>query len=109
MKLAPVLTLALVLICGCIYAEETSLGNYVRGRYEGKHQHSHSYIDTDTQRPATFVPERRNPVGPGLDLILYEGYGVFEEFGIEGRWDVQNDEVSTYFVSRLNLHRLFNR
>lgn len=101
----------LTFVCGSYIAaaEETSKGNYPlvgsSTHTTAIREHIHQY--ENTWRPAPFVPERRNPVGFGLDLILFEGCGAFEEFSIEGRYDFQNDEVSTYFVSRINLHKFF--
>lgn len=53
-----------------------------------------------------YLPDaRRSPAGVGLDLVVYQGGGIFEEAVIEGKYDFQNDEVSAYIVGKVNLFK----
>lgn len=90
---------------GNVAAEETSVGG--RNSY---HYHTHEYIDidtdtdTDTWRPPAYVPERRNPVGVGVDALVWEdgNYGAEVQY----RYDGQNSEHSTYLVGQVNIFKL---
>lgn len=52
-----------------------------------------------------YIPERRNPIGVGLDLVVYQGSGIFEEAVVEAKHDFGNDETSVYAVGRVNLFK----
>ena len=53
-----------------------------------------------------YLPDaRRNPLGIGLDLVVYESEGIFEAATIESRYDWQNEETSAFIVGRVNLFK----
>ena len=70
--------------------------------------HRHEYIDyyepdTDTH---AYVPERRNPMGVGLDVIVWESKNKNFSLSAEGRHDFQNDEWSAFAVGKVNLFQI---
>lgn len=65
------------------------------------HNHPYEYNDY----------ERNNPLGLGLDLVVYEFEGTVQEFGLDSvevqqRFDFNNTEYSGYIVGKANLWRL---
>ena len=51
--------------------------------------------------------ERENPLGVGVDLVIYEGnHPLLEEVTVEARFDLENEEESVFFVARVNVARL---
>lgn len=55
-------------------------------------------------------PERRNPVGLGADVVLFEGAEgeVLDQVHTEYRWDFQNDEHSVFAVATTKLEDVWN-
>lgn len=54
------------------------------------------------------VPERDNPMGAGLDLIVYENRdSSFQAVTIEGKYDFKNEEASVFAVATVNLWKFF--
>lgn len=53
-----------------------------------------------------YLPDtRRNPIGVGLDLVVYQGGGILEEAVVETKYDFQNEETSAYLVGKVNLFK----
>ena len=50
-----------------------------------------------------YIDQRRNPLGIGLDVVVFESDSILEDVTIESRYDFQNDEMSGYAVARVNL------
>lgn len=103
MKKVLVLCMMAVLLCGVAGAEQTGSSWF----------HSHSYTDKDSyvDRYSEFEPERGNPLGIGLDLVVYEFEGTIQRWGldtveIQQKWDMSNNEYSGYIVGKANLWRL---
>ncbi len=57
--------------------------------------HNHSIYD----------PDRRNPVGVGLDLVVYESDTILEDVVLETKYDWQNNESAVYAVARVNIFK----
>lgn len=51
-----------------------------------------------------YIPTRRDPLGLGLDLTLYEAGPV--EVVAEGKHDFANDETSGYLVTKINVFKV---
>ncbi len=50
-----------------------------------------------------YRPPERNPMGAGIDVVLFESDNpLIEEVTAEGRYDMQNDEMSAYVVVKVN-------
>lgn len=52
-----------------------------------------------------YIDQRRNPLGVGLDLVVYEGAGILENVAIQSKYDFQNDEMSGFLVGRVNVFK----
>ncbi len=73
---------------------------------------NNGYVSTTSSFPFSFNhdhniyrPPVRNPVGVGLDLIVYESDTILEDIAIETKYDWQNDESSVYAVARVNVFK----
>ena len=102
--LAICLALVIVMAGGVVFADnadtshwyqETSGASYDNPIFNQWLNHTHS----------TYIEQRRNPVGVGLDLVVYEGEGLLEAGTVETKYDWQNDEGSVFVVGKINLYK----
>jgi len=57
------------------------------------------------------APERENPMGAGVDLILYEFQNTkwLNEIKVEARHDFRNNETSVFAVIEIPINKLFQK
>ena len=105
------IAIAILLISGVMAMAETTTGanwnedlgwaNDLRDYVAG---HDHGYTDRYNDY------ERNNPIGLGLDVIVYEFDGVFQQYGldtveVQQKFDFNNTEYSVYGVVKVNAWR----
>ena len=108
-----VLVLALMLVAGVVYAEQTGgaefQNKYLRKILNHTNKHDHSYTDNNTWRE-----ERDNPIGLGLDVIVYK-FGELptaKKYGLDNvkvvqRYDFANEEYALFGVMTIDIDRGF--
>jgi hypothetical protein len=118
-----VLALSLILSVGVLgaLAETTDRGNYTTPippltdwlNTNPDFHHNHGYIDNDSyqDRYSEYEPLRKNPLGLGLDLVVWEFDGLPKNCGvdaieIQNKWDMANREYSGYAVVKANPFRV---
>ena len=52
------------------------------------------------------VPERDNPVGVGVDAVVWENQKETVGVEVQGRYDTQNEETAVYVVGKVNLWKM---
>ena len=96
-----VLLIALMLLCVPVMADDTSgaiwNGQAPAGLLDYYAGHNHAYEQAD----------RDNPLGLGLDLIVYKSDDWYlNQVSVETRFDLANDEQAVFFVAELDLDKL---
>ena len=69
---------------------------------------NNDYVSTTTDwwhSHDTYLGPERNPVGAGLDLVVYESDTILEDVVIETKYDWQNNESAVYAVARVNVFK----
>ena len=110
MKILTAVVVALVLMCGVAIADDTSNPTWttpiapLNPLLDQYATHTHGYD----------MYERGNPMGLGLDLVVYEFDGTIQSYGldtveIQQKYDIANTEYSLFVVCKANLWRLGNK
>ena len=97
-----VIAIAVLLVASFAYADQTGTTFW----------HSHSYADNvgAADRYSEYQEKRDNPLGLGLDVVLYEFEGDFQTYGLDNieaqnKFDMVNKEYSGYIVVQCNAYR----
>lgn len=53
-----------------------------------------------------YIDQRRNPLGVGLDLVVFQSPSILEEVSVQSKYDFQNDEISGFLVGKVNLFKM---
>ena len=112
------LLIAMLLVCGVVFAETTSRGNYTTPvppltnwlNNNDCIYHDHDY-ELCPDRYSEFEKKRGNPLGIGLDLTVYEFDGMLNKYGldtveVQNKWDMKNNDYSGYIVIQTNPYRV---
>ena len=102
------LLITLLMVSGIAFADQTGSSWFHSHSYTDKYDpNTDSYVD----RYGEFEPERKNPLGLGVDLTVYEFDGELNKYGldkveVQNKWDMRNNEYSGYIVLKTNPWKL---
>ena len=92
-----------------VFAEETGRGNYS----VPSNQYIENYLNETEDFSHTHnyeVEKKRNKVGAGMDLVVYENRdSVLETVEVQGRFNYIDKTSETYLVAKVNLFRLLKQ
>ncbi len=105
---------AVLFMSGVAFANQTGRGNYTTAippltqwlnSNDGDFLHDHAYSDKYNDY------KRNNPLGVGLDVILYEFEGGLHDLGLDAieaqsTYDFMNREVAVFGKVKMNAWRL---
>ena len=94
--------LSLLFISGVAFAAQTGTTLW----------HRHSYVDNNSyvDKYSDYELKRGNPLGIGLDAVIYEFEGRPQIYGLDNveiqqRWDMNNQEYQLFGVMKVNAFR----
>lgn len=104
---------AAFMLTGLAYADDEEDPNHdiyatSRGTYVTPSEPLTEWLNTNedfSHSHDIYIPTRRNPMGIGLNVIVYQGGNLLEKAIVETKHDFGNDESSYYLVGEVNLFK----
>ena len=110
MRYLVLVLLAMALMVSVAYADQTSGATYTspNGCVD---QEFVDFINEQTYIDHTHQVDRDDPLGVGVDVVVYENKEKDPTVSVEvqGKLDMQNDETSVFLVGKVNLFKMFQK